>query len=89
MFYGILTNFIGKMTVCLNNNWWKSILCLPLNRIHSFLKSANLTCMYGPMYLELDDYPPYYDKHHDNFETNVNENLRYCHGHTNYVGQNN
>ena len=35
------------------------------------------------MYLQLDDYPPYYDKKSDIFETHINSNLRCIHGYTN------
>ena len=34
------------------------------------------------MYLQLDDYHPYYDALSDNFESNMNNNLRYCHCYT-------
>ena len=34
------------------------------------------------------DYPPYYDKQSDIFETNNNGNLRYSHGYKNYFAQN-
>ena len=34
------------------------------------------------MYLKLDDYPPYYDKRSDIFETHINSNLRCINGYT-------
>ena len=37
------------------------------------------------MYLELDDYLPYYDKTSVIFETHINRNLRCSHGYTNFV----
>ena len=37
------------------------------------------------MYLELDDYPQYYDKISVIFETHININLRCSHGYTNCV----
>ena len=46
-------------------------------------KNAMLTCVYGPMYLQLDDYPPYTGKNSDIFETHINSNLRCIHGYTN------
>ena len=53
-----------------------------------FLKNIDkLTCLYGPMYLQLNDYPPYYDKQSDIFETNINNNLRYCFGYPIYSWQ--
>ena len=36
------------------------------------------------MYLQLEDHPPYSDKLSETFETNINKNLRCCHGYTNY-----
>ena len=48
-------------------------------------KSATLTCLYGPIYLELDDYPPYYDKISFIFETHINRNLRCSNVYTNFV----
>ena len=35
---------------------------IPLSKMYCFKKSATLTHLYEPMYLELDDYPPYFDK---------------------------
>ena len=35
---------------------------VPLRKMYHFFKSSALTCMYGPIYLQLDDSPPYYDK---------------------------
>ena len=35
------------------------------------------------MYLHLDDYPLYYGKKSDIFETHINSNLRCIHGYTN------
>ena len=41
------------------------------------------------MYLELDDYPPYYDiKKPVIFGTHINIHLRCIHGYTNYVARN-
>ena len=48
-------------------------------------KSTILTCLYGPIYLELDDYPPYSDKISVIFETHININFRCSHGYTNCV----
>ena len=42
-----------------------------------------LTCVYGPMYLQLDDYLPCTGKNSDIFETPINSNLRCIHGYTN------
>ena len=40
------------------------------------------------MHLQLDDYPPYYDKKSDNFETYMNRNLICIHGYSNCVSHN-
>ena len=48
----------------------------------NWFKNTTLTCVYGPMYLQLDDYPPYSDKNSDIFETHINSNLRCVHGYT-------
>ena len=58
---------------------------IPLRKMYRVRKGATLTCLYGPMYLQLDDYPPYSDKISDIFETHINSNLRCIHGNTNYV----
>ena len=42
-----------------------------------------LTCAYGLMYLQLDDYPPYTGKNLDIFETHINRNLRCIHRYSN------
>ena len=48
-------------------------------------KCATLTCLYGPMYLQLDEYPPYSDTISDIFETPININLRCIHVYTNFI----
>ena len=53
-----------------------------MNRLR---KCATLTCLYVPMYLQLNDYPPYYDKISDIFETHINSNLIGIHGYTNCI----
>ena len=42
-----------------------------------------LTFVYGPMYLQLDDYPLYTGKNSDIFEIHINSNLRCIHGYIN------
>ena len=42
-----------------------------------------LTCEYGLMYLNLDDYPPYSGKNSDIFETHINSKLICIHGYIN------
>ena len=44
-----------------------------------------MTYLYGPMYLELDDYPPYSNKISVIFETHISRNLICSHGYTNCV----
>ena len=51
-------------------------------------KSATLTHIYGPMYLELNDYPPYSDKKSFVFDTHIKINLIYLYGYTNFVEHN-
>ena len=53
--------------------------------MYGLRKSATLTCLYEPMYLQLDDYPPYFEKNPVRFETQINRNLRCSHGYTNCV----
>ena len=50
-------------------------------------KCAALTCLYGLIYLQLDDYPPYSDKKSDIFQTHINSNSRCIHGYTNCMRQ--
>ena len=54
----------------------------------SVKRNATLTCVYEPMYLQLDDYPPYSGKNSDIFETLINSNLRCIHGYTNCMRHN-
>ena len=49
---------------------------------------AKLTRLHGPMYLQLDDYPPYYDKQYNIFETSINKKSKCIHGYKNHVEQN-
>ena len=43
------------------------------------------TCLYGAIYLDLDDYPPRFDKISVIFEKQINRNLRCSHGYNNCV----
>ena len=60
---GVSTYFIIKLTdfffIIIGE---KSSTNIPLSKIYRLRKSATLTCLYGPMYLELDDYPTHSDK---------------------------
>ena len=58
---------------------------IPLRKMYRLRKCATLTFLYGPIYLKLDDYPPYSDKISNIFETHINSNLRCIHGYTNCV----
>ena len=40
----------------------KSSTNIPLRKMYRLTKSATLTYIYGPMYLDLNDYPSYSDK---------------------------
>ena len=83
---GVSTDFIRKLTglffLIIGE---KASTNIPLSKNYHSIKSVTLTCLYGPRYLELDDYPPYSDKRSIIFETHNNRNLRYSHGHTNCV----
>ena len=63
----------------------KSLTNIPLRKIYRLRKSATLTRLYGPMYLELEDYPPYSDKKYVIFETHINKKFICSHGYTNCV----
>ena len=45
---------------------------IPFRKMYCLRKSATLTCLYGPTYLELDDYPQYPYKKSDIFEKHNN-----------------
>ena len=72
MCYVFLTDFIRKLTnlffITIGGNVSTNI---PLRKMYRLRKSATLTRLYGPMYLELDDYPPYYYKKSVIFETHI------------------
>ena len=69
-FYGVSTGFIRKLTDLFFRTIGEKILTnIPLSKMYRLRKSATLTSPYGPMYLELDDYPIYSDKRSDIFET--------------------
>ena len=61
--YGVSTDFIRKLTdFVFITIGAKSLTNIPLSKTYCLIKIATLTRLYGPMYLELDDYPPYSDK---------------------------
>ena len=61
--YGVSTDFIRKwMDLFFITVGEKAATNIPLSKIYRLRKSATLISLYGPMYLELDDYPPYYDE---------------------------
>ena len=41
-------------------------------------------CLFGPMYLPLDEYQPDSDKKSDIFKANINKEFRCIHGYTNH-----
>ena len=59
----VSTDFIRKLTdfflITIDD---KASTDITLRKMCRLRKSAALTRLYGPMYLDLDDYPPYYDK---------------------------
>ena len=60
---GVSTDFIRKLTdfffIIIGE---KSSTNIILRKMYLLRKCATLTCIYGTMYLQLDDYPPYSDK---------------------------
>ena len=83
---GVSTDFIRKLTdfffIIIVE---KSSTNITLSKMYRLRKCATLICLYGSMYLQLDDYPPYSDKISDTFSTQINSNLRCIHGYTNCV----
>ena len=83
---GVSTYFIRKLTdyflIIIGE---KASTYIPLRKNYRLRKVAKMTCLYGPMYLQLDDYPPYSNERSENFEKHINRNLRCSHGYTNYV----
>ena len=62
-FYGVSTDFIRKLTdLFFITIGGKASINIILRKMYRLRKSATLTCLYGPIYLQLDDYPPYSDK---------------------------
>ena len=82
----VSTDFIRKSTdlflIIIGEKYSTNI---PLSKIYRLRKSATLTCLYGPMYLHLDDYPPYSDKISVIFETHINRKFRCSHVYTKFV----
>ena len=59
---GVSTDFIRKLTdLFFITTGEKSSTNIPLRKMYCLRKIATLTCLYEPMYLELDDYRPYSD----------------------------
>ena len=83
---GVSTDFIRKLTdlffIIIGE---KASTNIPLRKMYHLRKCATLICLYVPMYLQLDEYPPYSDKISDFFETNINSNLRCINGYKNCV----
>ena len=60
--YGFSTDFIQKLTdLFFITIGEKASTNSPLSKTYASRKIATLTRLYVPMYLELDDYPPYSD----------------------------
>ena len=61
--FGVSTDLISKLTdlffIIIGE---KSSANIPLRKMYFFKKNTTLTCLYGPMYLKLDEYPKYSDK---------------------------
>ena len=81
----ILTKFIRKLThFFFRIIGEKSSTNLPLNNMYYLRKMGKLTCLYVPMNLTLDYYPPHYDKQYDIFEETINKEFRCIHGYKNH-----
>ena len=82
---GVSTDLIIKLTdfvfITIGE---KASTKIPWIKMNWLRKNATLTCLYGPMYLQLDDYPLYSDKKSDIIETHNNSNLRCIHVHETY-----
>ena len=61
--YGVPTDFIKELTniffIIIGEKASKN---LTLSKLYHLGKTETLKRLYGPMYLEFDDYPPYSDK---------------------------
>ena len=83
---GVSTDFIRKLTDFFFIIIGEKISAkIPLSKMYCLRKIAKMTFIYGPMYLQSDDYPPYSDQISDIFETHTNRKLRCSHGYTNCV----
>ena len=86
---GVSTYFIRKFTdfffIIIGE---KESTNIPLSKMRRSRKSATLTCLYGPMYLDLEDYPPYSYEIPFILETHINRNLRCSHEYTNCFAHN-
>ena len=82
----VSTDFIRKLTYFfLIFIGEKASTKIPMRKMYCLKKCATLTCLYGLMCLQLDDYDPYSDKISNIFDTHINSNLRCIHGYTNRV----
>ena len=60
--YCVSTDFIRKLTGFFITIGEKTSTNIPLSQMYHVRKGATLTRLYVPMYLNLDDYPPFSDK---------------------------
>ena len=61
--FGVSTDLVIKLTdLSFITFGEKASTKIPLSKMYCLKKSAALTRLYGPMYFDLDDYPPYSDK---------------------------
>ena len=82
---GILAKFIRKLKdLFFLIIGGKASTNIPLKKTYYLGKMEKLTCLYGHMYLTLDDYPPYYDKQSKKIEANINKQFRCIRGYTNH-----
>ena len=59
---GVSTDFIRKLTDFFIIIGEKALTNVPWIKMNPLGKNSTLTCLYGPMYLQLYDYPPYFGK---------------------------
>ena len=71
----VLTDFIRKLTdfffITIGEKESTKIL---LSKLYCLRNIVTLTLLYGPIYLELDDYPPYSDKNESFLRHTLTEN---------------
>ena len=87
--YGVPTDFIRKLTdLFFITIGEKASTNIHLRKMYRFKKECNTDTSILPMYVDLDDYPPYSDRTSVIFETQINRNLICIHVYTICVAHN-